>query len=214
MKPGKIEQTGHLRPVLQEQFMKRILMSVGSLLCLSWLGAAHAANLPSLVIQVPETFYQHPVRLLHPYANYWHNRGEAAEKAGLSSFEKQHYSTSSCESEAKGQALVVIEPNLFYNPQMGVFHTEITARVFTQATADSALGKPLVTVKGSGQSRGWITYNVENFASKSYQQAFDQVIQELQKNPVFQQSVAQAPVQTFEALCTSINTITQPKIFF
>jgi hypothetical protein len=97
---------------------------------------------------------------------------------------------------------------------MGVFHIEITARVFTQSAADSALGKPLVTVKGSGQSRGWITYNVENFAGKSYQQAFDQVIQELQKNPVFQQSVAQAPVQTFEALCTSINTITQPKLFF
>lgn len=194
--------------------MKRILMSIGSLLCISWLGIGHAATQPSLVIQVPETFYQHPVRLLHPYANYWHNRGEAAEKVGLSSFEKQHYTTSSCEAEAKGQALVVIEPNLFYNPQMGVFHTEITARVFTQGSADSALGKPLLTVKGIGQSNGWITYNVENFANKSYQQAFDQVIQQLQKNPVFQQSIAQAPVQTFDALCTSINTITQPKLFF
>jgi hypothetical protein len=212
--PEKIEQTGHLRPVLQEQLMKRFLMSAGSLLCLAWLSSSHAASQPSLVIQVPETFYQHPVRLLHPYANYWHNRGVAAEKAGLSSFEKQHYSTSGCEAEAKGQALVVIEPNLFYNPQMGVFHTEITARVFTKASADSALGKPLMTVKGEGQSRGWITYNVENSASKSYQQAFDQVIDQLQKDPLFERSVAQAPVQTFEALCTSINTISQPKLFF
>lgn len=194
--------------------MKRILMTVGTLLCASWLSIGHAANPPSLVIQVPDTFYQHPVRLLHPYANYWHNRGEAAEKVGLSSFEKQHYGTSSCQAEAKGQALVVIEPNMFYNPQMGVFHTEITARIYTRASADSALGKPLMTVKGQGQSRGWITYNVENFANKSYQQAFDEVIQQLQNSPVFQQSVEQAPVQTFEALCTSINTITQPKLLF
>lgn len=193
--------------------MKQILMTAG-LICASWIGVANAATTPALVIQVPDTFYQHPVRLLHPYANYWHNRGESADKVSASAFQSQHYTTSSCTADANGQALVVIEPNMFYNPQMGVFHSQITARVYTKASADSALGKPLLTAKGEGQSRGWITYNVENFAQKSYQQAFDQVIQQLQKDPVFKQSVEQASVQNFEALCDSINTITQPKLFF
>jgi hypothetical protein len=197
--------------------MKRILISIASVACAGWMAAGYAANSPAnpaLVIQVPDTFYEHPVRLLNPYANYWHNRGEAADRVSLQTFQARQYSATSCKADAKGQALVVIEPNLFYNPQMGIFHTEITAKVYTQPAADSALGKPLVTAKGQGESRGWITYNVENFARKSYQQAFDQVIQQLQKNPVFQQSVAQGSVQNFEALCTSINTITQPKIFF
>lgn len=194
--------------------MNRILLVIGSLLCNGWINTSYAATAPTLVLQVPETFYQHPVRLLHPYQMYWHNRAEAAEKAGLSAFQAQNYSTASCEADAQGQALVVIEPNMFYNPQMGVFHTEITAKVYNQPGADSALGKPLMTVKGQGQSRGWVTYNVDHFASKSYQQAFEQVIQQLQSNPVFEQTIAQTPLQSYQALCTSIDTITQPKLFF
>jgi hypothetical protein len=136
------------------------------------------------------------------------------DKVSLSVFQTQHYDASSCKADAKGQALIVIEPNMFYNPQMGTFHSQITAKVYTKASAESALGKPLVTAVGEGESRGWITYNVENFAQKSYQQAFAHVIQKLEKDPVFKQSVEQGTVQNFEALCDSINTITQPKLFF
>lgn len=194
--------------------MKRFAFILGSLL-LTFTGSSALAEVhSSLVIQIPESFYKHPVRLLNPYQVYWHNRAEAAEAVGLSSFQSQHFTTSSCESDARGQALVVIEPNMFYNPQTGVFYSEITAKVYTQPGADSALGKPLMTVKGLGQSRGWLTYNVEKFAHQSYQQAFDQVIQQLQKNPTFQQSVEQAPVQTYQALCTSIDTLSQPKLYF
>lgn len=191
--------------------MKRILLSI---LCLGWMGSANAVSQPALVIQVPESFYQHPVHLLHPYLNYWHNRAEAAEAVGLSSFQSQNFTTSSCEAEAKGQALVVIEPNMFYNPQTGIFYSEITAKVYNHPAAESALGKPLMTVKGEGQSRGWLTYNVEYSTHQSYQQAFNKVIQQLQQSPTFQQSVEQAPVQTYQALCNSINTLSQPKAFF
>lgn len=194
--------------------MKHMLTMMSCFLCLGWTSMSQAGTQPSLVIQVPESFYQHPVRLLNPYHVYWHNRAEAAEKAGLSAFQAQNYHTVSCEAEAKGQALVVIEPNMFYNPQMGVFHSEITAKVYTQPAADSALGKPLMTIKGLGQSRGWLTYNVDAVTSKSYQQAFNQVIEQLQQNTAFQQSLAQAPVQSYQALCTSIDTLTQPKMFF
>ncbi len=194
--------------------MKRILLSISSVVCLGWASLSQAGTQPALVIQVPEAFYQHPVRLLNPYLNYWHNRAEAAEAVGLSSFQAQNYATSSCEAEAKGQALVVIEPNMFYNPQSGIFYSEITAKVYNQPGADSALGKPLMTVKGQGQSRGWLTYNVEHSTHQSYQQAFDQVIQQLQQNPAFQQSLAQTPLQTYQALCNSINTLSQPKAFF
>ncbi len=194
--------------------MKRIVWSLGALLSLGWLGLAHAESAPALVVQVPESFYKHPVRLLHPYINYWHDRAEAAETVGLNRFQSSNYATSSCSAEAKGQALVVIEPNMFYNPQTGIFYSEITAKVYQQATADTALTKPLLTLKGEGQSRGWLTYNVEHFAQQSYQQAFDQVIAQLQQNTSFQQSMTTAPLQTYQALCQSIDTLSQPKVFF
>lgn len=194
--------------------MKFLTLAASTLLLTVTSHGAMAETRPSLVIQVPELFYKHPVRLLNPYLNYWHNRAEAAEAVGLSSFQSQNFTTSSCESEARGQALVVIEPNMFYNPQTGVFYSEITAKVYTQPAADSALGKPLMTVKGLGQSRGWLTHNVEYFTHQSYQKAFDQVIQQLQQSTAFHQSVAQAPVQAYQALCTSIDTLSQPKLYF
>jgi len=191
--------------------MKKVLLSI---LCFGWIGSVHAASQPALVLQVPEAFYQHPVHLLHPYLNYWHNRAEAAAAVGQASFQSHDFATSSCETEAQGQALVVLEPNMFYNPQTGIFYSEITAKVYNQPAADSALGKPLITVKGEGQSRGWLTYNVEYFTRQSYQQAFERVIQQLQQTPSFQQLTAQGPVQTYQALCNSINTLSQPKAFF
>lgn len=178
--------------------------------------SAHAqtASEPALVIQVPQSFYQHPVRLLHPYINYWHPRGQAAAQVGVSSFQAKNYSTSSCEAEAKGQALVVIEPNMFYNPQTGIFYSQIVAKVYDKPGADSALANPMLTVKGEGQARGWLTYNIEGFAQQSYQQAFDQVIARLQQDASFQRSVSQGAVNTYSALCQSINTLSQPKALF
>lgn len=200
--------------LFEEIEMKRLLTYLTGALCLALTPVSHAGAQPALVIQVPESFYQHPVRLLNPYFVYWHNRAEIAESVGLNSFQAQHYTTSSCQAEAQGQALVVIEPNMFYNPQTGVFYSEITARVYNTSAADSALGKPLMTVKGEGQSRGWLTYNVENFARQSYQQAFEQVIQKIQQNPAYEPSVVAAPVQTYQALCNSIDTLSQPKALF
>ena len=50
--------------------MKRMLLSITGALCLGWISLSQAETSPALVIQVPESFYQHPVRLLNPYLNY------------------------------------------------------------------------------------------------------------------------------------------------
>lgn len=203
--------------------MNRRLLTLG-LVSFGYLGLAlsglsmHAqadtGSEAALVIQVPQSFYQHPVRLLHPYINYWHPRGEAAAQVGVNSFQAKNYATSSCEADAKGQALVVIEPNLFYNPQSGVFYSQIVAKVYDKPGADSALANPLLTVKGEGQARGWLTYNIEGFAQQSYEQAFEQVIARLQQDAGFQRSISQGTVHTYAALCQSINTLSQPKAQF
>lgn len=194
--------------------MKRLILMMGACISICSATDSLAASNPSLVIQIPQTFYDHPVRLLQIAMAYWHNRGTAAAEVGMQEFQAQHFNTSSCQSDATGQALVVIEPNMFYNPKMGIYYSEITAKVYNKPTADSALGNPVLTFKGQGQTFGNITHNVEFFTHKAYQQAFDQVISQLEQNITFKELLSQAPSQSFQALCTSINTTTQSKMFF
>lgn len=179
------------------------------LLTLLWTSVAQAADEPTLVIQVPATFYQHPTRLINPRIDYWHNRGKAAEKAGLTAFQDQHYQTASCKSGASGQAFIVIVPDMFYNPQRGVFHAQVLARVYTQPAADESAGKPVLTVKGEGEARGWLSSGAENFTHKAYRQAFDSVIEQLQKEPVFRQALDKTQLQSYQVLCDSMDTLTQ-----
>lgn len=174
---------------------------------------AYASN-PTLVLQIPQRFYQHPSHMLGPFAGYWHNRGTIAEQVGVASFQAQQFPTSSCSTEAEGQALVVLEPHIFFNPKVGIFYSEITARVYTKNAADSALEKPLLTLKTEGQSIGTMTHNIEMFTRQAYQQAFDRLLVQLQENSAFQQLVPQAPSQTYHALCESIDTLAQPKLFY
>ncbi len=188
--------------------MKQMLLFF---IVLSWLNITHAVDEPTLVIQVPATFHQHPVRLINPRIDYWHNRGKAAEKAGLAAFQEQHYQTADCSGGADGQALIVIVPDMFYNLQRGVFHSQILARLYTLPAANETLGKPVLTVKGEGEARGWLSYGAENFTQKAYRQAFASVILQLQKDPVFQQALDKTPLQSYKALCDSMDRLTQPE---
>lgn len=192
--------------------MQRFLISIsaGAALLLSL--SASATN--SLVVQIPQSYYQHPVHLLHPYQNYWHNRALQVEQLGITSFEGQQYTVNQCSQGAQGQALVVLEPNIFYNPKMGVFYSQITAKVYTDASANAALIKPVLTLKAEGQAFGSLLHNPELFTKRAYQQAFDRLQQQLQQHPDFQQTLAQAPNQGFEALCESVDTLTKPNHWF
>lgn len=180
------------------------------LLTSSALSFAH----PTVVLQVPETYYKNPVRLLHPFINVWHNRANAAQKVGTQQLQSQQITVNTCNSGAQGQALVVIEPNMFYNPKMGIFYSEITARVFLNASVDASLTAPAITLKGKGQTVGNLNTTYDFFMQQAYALAYDQVITQLLANETFKTLVAQAPNKSYQALCTSIDTISQPKLFF
>jgi hypothetical protein len=182
-------------------------------ICICWFAISYAGDEAKVVIQVPESFYNHPIRLMNTRVNYWHDRGNAVETAGIAAFQAQHYKTSTCKTEAIGQALVMLVPNVSYNPQMGIFHTEIIAKIYSTPTAEGALHKPLLTLKGQGQSRGWLSSNSEKFIQLSYQQAFVKVIEQLNKDSTFQQALDKAPQKSYQALCDSIDALAQTKLY-
>lgn len=192
--------------------MKPILYAIAACL-LGSLSTPSLAN-PTVVLQVPQSYHMHPVRLLHPFMDYWHDRADAAQEVGTAAFQAQQYATASCQADAQGQALVVLEPNMFYNPKQGMFYSQITAKVYLKNTVETALEKPLLTVVTEGQSLGTLTHNAELFTHRAYQQAFDRLMVQLQQNGAFQQSLAQAPSQTYQALCTSIDKLEKTNLFY
>jgi hypothetical protein len=181
------------------------------LIAIAWIDCAVADVNADLVLKVPDTFYQHPTRLSHPRLDSWHNRGKVAEKAGVSAFRSHHYTVKNCSADGSGKALILILPSMFYNIQSEIFHSEIVAKVFTEATASGELAKPLLTITGKGQKRGWLSPNSERFTYESYMLAFDNITQELQENVAFQDAMKKASVQNFAAACAQVDTSTPPE---
>ncbi len=174
------------------------------------------ANTPTgnIVVQIPQTFYHNPVRMLHPYMDYWHNRGEALSRSALASFQPLSLASNSCQQTISANALIVLEPNMFYNAQLRVFHSQITAKVYTNNEASAALTNPDLVVTGIGQQLGELSYQAEYFMEKSYAKALAQVSEKLAQSDAFKQSLARNQSKSYQALCQSIDTVTQQKLYF
>lgn len=178
------------------------------------LSASANTTTGNIAVKIPQTFYQNPVRMLHPYMDYWHNRGQALSSSAEQSFQPLSLPSQTCQNNSEANALVVLEPNMFYNAQLRVFHSQVTAKVYTNNEASAALTQPDLVITGTGQQLGELSYQAEFFMQKAYAQALAQVSDKLAESDAFQQSLARSPAKSYQALCQSIDTVTQPKLYF
>jgi hypothetical protein len=68
----------------------------------------------NVAIHIAKTHYEHPVRLLHPYLDFWHMKGPLAQKAALKTVQKRFAGVTDCKTNA--QVVLLLEPHMFYNP--------------------------------------------------------------------------------------------------
>lgn len=184
-----------------------------ALLGFAMTASANSGN-SSITVKIPQTFYQNPVRMLHPYMDYWHNRGEALSQSAQNGFQPLALSSQTCQTNSLSNALVVLEPNMFYNAQLRVFHSQVTAKVYTSNEASAALTQPDLVITGTGQQLGELSYQAEFFMQKAYDKALTQLSEKLAQSDAFKQSLASNPAKSYQALCQSIDTVTQPKLYF
>jgi hypothetical protein len=110
-----------------------------------------AAETNQILVYISQAHYAHSVHLLHPYYDYWFAQGPIVEPIALKALQAQYETLGLCRSGEKADTVVRITPNIFYNPQMRVYHAELQAAVY------SGGGSLLGTYVGRAQQQGFIS---------------------------------------------------------
>lgn len=123
------------------------------------------------LIYISPSHYAHSVRLLHPFYNYWFEQGPLVEPIALKALQGNNADIRLCQSGQKAATIVSIEPRIFYNPQMRVYHSELIATVY------SGGGTKIGTYVGQAQQQG--NTSVDNGLQGHIKQAYSRAMDDL-----------------------------------
>jgi hypothetical protein len=175
---------------------------------------AQGVKLPgNIAVHIAKLHYEHPVRLLHPYLDVWHMKGPLAEKAALKELGKRFANIHLCKSGESTNVVLLLEPHMFYNAQLRVFHGEIIARVFTNASA-SDLENPIVSIKKQAQQNGELGIKPEFYMEKAYVKAMDKVIKKLETDKSFLAAIDTTANGSAANLCAALDDLPFSKIYY
>jgi hypothetical protein len=173
---------------------------------------ALAEKLPGqLALHIAKLHYEHPVRLLHPYLDVWHMKGPLAEKAALKTLQKRFANVGDCNSSAN--VVLSIEPHMFYNAQLRVFHAEIIARAYV-STTDLSTQSAITTIKKQAQQNGDIGVKPEFYMEKAYVKAMDKVIKKLDTDKAFLATLDKAKIENPKLICNALDDLPVSKIYY
>ncbi|MGQ0442098.1 MAG: hypothetical protein ACT4OH_01445 [Methylophilaceae bacterium] len=161
-----------------------------------------------IAVHIAKRHYEHPVRLLSPYSDFWHMKGPLAEKVVLKTLQQRFTNTAMCASSSHANMVLLIEPHLFYNPQLWVFHAEIIARVYTHSS------QPITTIKQQAQQNGSLNIKPEFYLEKAYTKAMEKMIKKLEDDPAFIDALKQNSTQHAETLCNTLDELPLAKFYY
>lgn len=127
------------------------------------------------LIYISPSDYNHSVRLLHPYYNYWFKQGPIVEPIALAAFQANDKNIAMCIANETAHEIIRIKPSVFYNPLLRVFYTSVLATVF------SGSGEQLAVYKGEGQQNGFMAVNNATVMhlTKAYKTAMDDLVKDM-----------------------------------
>lgn len=199
--------------MIKNRFIQILTFLIASLFMHN-IAFAQSAKLPgNIAVHIAKLHYQHPVRLLHPYLDVWHMKGPLAEKAALKALGKRFANVILCANGDNANVILLLEPHMFYNAQLRVFHSEIIARVFTNA-AVSDLENPIVSVKKQAQQNGELGIKPEFYMEKAYAKAMDKVIKKLEVDKSFLAAIDTTPNGSAANLCAALDDLPLSKIYY
>ena len=171
--------------------------------------SALAEKLPgNVAIHIATRHYQHPVRLLHPYLDVWHMKGPPTEKVALKAFTQRFANSAMCSNSTNADVIVLLEPQMFYNAQLRVFHAEIIAKAFTNST------EPITTIKKQAQQNGELGVKPEFYMEKAYTKAMNQVMKKLETDKAFLATLDNSGQNHAQTLCGELDNLPVSKIYY
>ena len=188
-------------------------------LSLIFSNAAFADKLPgNIAVHIAKRHYEHPVRLLHPYLDVWHMKGPMLEKVALKALPKRFANVSMCVNSSNADVVLSLEPQMFYNAQLRVFHAEIIAKAYVNNGEPVGQLVAIATVKKQAQQNGDLGIKPEYYMEKAYTKAMDKVIKQLEVDSAFlavlNKTTDKTPANKAETLCDGLNDLPVTKIYY
>ncbi len=182
-----------------------------TLLAISGMPLTYAAPNPqsgNIAIHIAKRHYFHPTRLLHPYLDVWHMKGPLAEKAAMSELQTHFTQVSECTDDSEASMVLLLEPNIFYNAQLRVFHTEFIAHAYTSD------GEPITKVRKETQQLGMLSSTPEFYIEKSYSATINKTIEALLADQVFLATLDKnTPIKAGE-LCKRLDKLPSETFYY
>lgn len=195
--------------------MQKILISIfiGLFLCATAQAETVTVKLPGkIAMHIGKTHYEHPVRLLHPYLDVWHMKGPLAEKAALKALQKRFAGVGDCSSPAN--VVLLLEPHMFYNAQLRVFHGEIIARAYIKSAEEPTYENAITVIKKQAQQNGELGVKPDFYMEKAYAKAMDKVIKKLETDPAFLATLDKTNIDNPKSICDTLDALPAAKFYY
>ncbi len=166
----------------------------------------------SIAMHIGKTHYEHPVRLLHPYLDVWHMKGPLAEKVALKALKKRFANVGDCSTSAN--VVLLLEPHMFYNAQLRVFHGEIIARAYTKNNEEPTYENSLTVIKKQSSQNGDLGVKPDFYMEKAYAKAMDKVIKKLETDKAFLATLEKAKINNPKSICDTLDKLPAAKFYY
>jgi len=167
----------------------------------------------NIAIHIAEMHYQYPVRLMHPYLDYWHMKGPLAEKAALATLQKEFTHVERCNDASHAEVLLFIEPHMFYNPQSRLFYAKLIVKAFDNDNS-AKTKQPILKITQEAQQIGELNSTPEFYIEKAYIKAMQLVIHELESNQAFLDAISSSTIRHVEAICPALDELPVSKLYY
>ena len=195
--------------------IQKLLISIfiSLLACNAAIAEIAAVKLPgNIAMHIGKTHYEHPVRLLHPYLDVWHMKGPLAEKAALKALQKRFANVGDCSGGAN--VVLLLEPHMFYNAQLRVFHGEIIARAYTKGSEEPSYENAITVIKKQAQQNGDLGVKPDFYMERAYAKAMDKVIKKLETDKAFLATLNQPNIDNPKAICDALDKLPAAKYYY
>ena len=195
--------------------MQKLIFSL--LFSLIFSSITHAETLPlklpgTIAMHIGKMHYEHPVRLLHPYLDVWHMKGPLAEKAALKVLKKRFANVGDCNASAN--VVLLLEPHMFYNAQLRVFHAEIIARAYIHGAESANYDNAITVIKKQAQQQGDLGVKPDFYMQKAYVKAMEKVIKKLESDQAFLATLDKAKMENPKTICDTLDALPAAKFYY
>jgi len=158
-----------------------------------------------LLMYIQPVDYTNPIKLWHPYQDYWFYQGPVVEKIAMSKLTAAYGDVAVCEGNQSAKALVWLQPELFYNPQVQMFYAEVTASAY------KGVGEHVATHVGHAQVHGVLGIQPESWIEKAYTLAVADAVAQMQAD-IALQTYMSGPAQVGNTPCSMVTLFPTPKV--